>query len=229
MSRTPLALALIAAAAFMPGAAGGSAAASLQGTVGPGLNISLRNADGSGVSHLDPGTYTVTVDDRADLHNFHLFGPGVDMRTDVDAIGMTTWTVTLTDGTYKFVCDVHPAQMKGSFTVGTVTAPPVVPKLTGTVTARGITLKNAAGGRVRTLRSNRYRIAVVDRSKAQNFHLSGPGVNRKTRVATMSKATWTVKLAPGSYVYRSDKSKRLRGAFRVTQALPPKSPLVGRA
>ena len=64
--------------------------------------------------------FSLTVDDRSDGHNFHLFGPGgVDVATDVAAVGVKTFSVTLVDGTYTYICDVHPVQMKGTFTVGT--------------------------------------------------------------------------------------------------------------
>jgi plastocyanin len=91
----------------------------LQANVGPGYSISLTQ-NGTKVTHLDPGTYTIDVNDQADIHNFDLFGPGVKESTGVDTIGTTTWTVTFADGTYTYVCDAHPATMKGSFTVGTV-------------------------------------------------------------------------------------------------------------
>src|SRR4051812_28627282 len=97
----------------------------LQATVGPGYSISLTQ-NGTRVSHVDPGTYTITVDDKADIHNFHLFGPGVDQSTAVDAIATATWVVTFKDGTYTYDCDAHPASMIGKFTVGavpTTTAP----------------------------------------------------------------------------------------------------------
>mgnify|MGYP003693997893 CR=1 FL=1 len=60
-------------------------------------------------------------------HNFHLSGPGVDQKTDVEASGTVNWTVTITDGTYTFICDAHPTQMKGSFTAGNVPPPPPPP------------------------------------------------------------------------------------------------------
>jgi plastocyanin len=91
----------------------------LQATVGPGYSINLTQ-NGVKVTHLDPGTYTINVNDQADIHNFDLFGPGVKESTGVDTIGTATWTVTFTDGTYNYNCDAHPATMKGSFTVGTV-------------------------------------------------------------------------------------------------------------
>jgi hypothetical protein len=91
----------------------------LQASVGPGYSITLTQ-NGVKVTHLDPGTYTIDVNDQADIHNFDLFGPGVKESTGVDTIGTTTWTVTFADGTYTYVCDAHPATMKGSFTVGTV-------------------------------------------------------------------------------------------------------------
>jgi plastocyanin len=89
----------------------------LAGTVGPGFTIVLTQ-DGSPVSQLAAGTYTIEVDDQAGSHNFHLSGPGVDEATDVGETGMATWEVTLEAGEYTFVCDPHASQMKGSFTVG---------------------------------------------------------------------------------------------------------------
>ena len=91
----------------------------LQANVGPGYSISLTQ-NGVKVTHLDPGTYTINVNDQADIHNFDLFGPGVKESTGVDTTGTTTWTVTFTDGTYNYNCDAHPASMNGKFTVGTV-------------------------------------------------------------------------------------------------------------
>src|SRR5579885_3099868 len=84
----------------------------LQGVVGPGFSITLTQ-NGTKVTHLDPGTYTITVDDRSADHNFHLSGPGVDQSTDVAGTGTTTWTVTLQDGTYSYQCDVHASTMHG--------------------------------------------------------------------------------------------------------------------
>jgi len=97
--------------------ASGSAGTTLDGTVGPGFDISLKDASGNDVTTLTPGTYTIDVDDKADIHNFHLMGPGVDESTDVSGTGTTTWTVTLQDGTYTFQCDPHASSMNGSFEV----------------------------------------------------------------------------------------------------------------
>ena len=92
---------------------------SLQGTVGPGYSINLTQ-NGTKVTHLNPGTYTITVNDQSDIHKFDLFGPGVKESTGVDTTGTATWTVTFSDGTYNYNCDAHPASMNGKFTVGTV-------------------------------------------------------------------------------------------------------------
>jgi plastocyanin len=93
-----------------------SGGTSLQGSVGPGFDISLT-LDGHAVSSLTPGTYTLTVDDEADIHNFHLTGPGVDVSTGVSEKGTKTFTITLEDGSYHFQCDPHASSMKGDFTV----------------------------------------------------------------------------------------------------------------
>ena len=94
-------------------AAGGT---TLQGSVGPGFTISLQQ-DGSDVTELAAGTYTIEVNDQADVHNFHLTGPGVDESTAVDEVGEKTFEVTLEPGEYTFVCDPHASQMNGTFTV----------------------------------------------------------------------------------------------------------------
>jgi hypothetical protein len=106
--------------------------------------------------------------------------------------------------------------MKGTFTVGNVPPPPPPPgKLNGKVTAKTISL-TSNGSKVRSLVQGTYKVAVNDSSKAQNFHLTGPGVNKKTGVKARTKTTWTLALIPGKFSYRSDKSGRLRGSFTVT-------------
>ncbi len=223
MYRMLLALTLSIAAISLPAAATSAPNVTLTGVVGPGFNISLKNPDGSSVSHLDPGTYDIAVTDNAPIdHNFHLRGPGVDMSTPLEGTATVTWTVTFTDGTYTFLCDAHQAQMKGSFTVGNVPPPPPPPpppgKLSGKVTAKAISLKTGAGAKVKTLVAKKYKLTVSDASNKQNFHLKGPGLNKKTGVAAKTRATWTVTLKPGKYTYGSDKNRKLRGTFKVVAA-----------
>jgi plastocyanin len=57
------------------------------------------------------------VDDKSSIHNFHLTGPGVNVKTSVSTTGTKTFSITLKKGTYKFVCDPHSSVMKGSFKV----------------------------------------------------------------------------------------------------------------
>jgi hypothetical protein len=92
------------------GSGGGT---TLNGSVGPGFDISLDGTDG-----LTAGSYTLVVNDQSDQHNFHLTGPGgVDVSTDVEETGEKSFDVELEAGEYTFVCDPHASQMKGSFTV----------------------------------------------------------------------------------------------------------------
>jgi plastocyanin len=227
--RIPLVVTVLAAAAvaalLLPGAAvSRSAQNELQATVGPGFNISLTNAEGR-VTHLDAGSYTIKVSDQSPEHNFHLTGPGVDQATDVDTTGTTTWNVTLTDGTFRYLCDAHPTQMKGSFTVGAVTSPPPPPpkkkanRLSGSVgPGRTIALRTVSGKRVKAVKAGSYRVTVRDASASDNFHLLGAGVNKRTGVEFKGGKTWAVRLKKGkTYRYRSDaRPTRLKGAFRAT-------------
>ena len=93
-----------------------SAGGTLDGTVGPGFTIGLTQ-NGTAVTTLAAGTYTLNVDDQADIHNFHLTGTGVDVSTDVAFKGTKSFTITLTAGSYHFQCDPHSGSMNGDFTV----------------------------------------------------------------------------------------------------------------
>ena len=81
------------------------------GTVGPGFTITMSKKT------VKAGTYAITIHDLAPIHNFHLTGPGVDKKTSVSGTGTTKWTVKLTKGTYRFVCDPHRTFMHGVLTV----------------------------------------------------------------------------------------------------------------
>src|SRR5215475_5423550 len=123
MSSVRIALAAGVCVAALAGAGGaGAQSPMLFGVVGPGFSIKLSDAAGAPVRSLQPGTYTIQVQDMSPQHNFHLTGPGVDQATDVEQTGTVTWTVTFADGQYHFQCDPHSATMFGNFTVGT--APP---------------------------------------------------------------------------------------------------------
>jgi plastocyanin len=86
-------------------------------TVSDPANISLRHADGSAVTDIPAGAYTIEVRDQSTMNNFHLSGPGVDKHTSVSGTGTKTWKVTLRKGVYRFRCDPHAQTMHGSFTV----------------------------------------------------------------------------------------------------------------
>jgi plastocyanin len=109
-------LALLAAVlALLAVASTEAAAPKLVGTVGPGFTITLTK-NGTKVRKLKVGTYSITVNDLASIHDFHLMGPGVNKKTSVSGTGKTAWTVRLEKGkTYRFVCDPHASIMKGSF------------------------------------------------------------------------------------------------------------------
>ena len=122
MARTML-LAGATAAAALVGALvlalpGQAATPRLVATVGPNDSIALRTAAGAPVRALRAGVYTVTVRDRSDEHNFRITGPGVRKATGVGSTGTVTWKVRLARGTvYRFVCDPHSDDMRGSFRV----------------------------------------------------------------------------------------------------------------
>ena len=93
------------------------AGSALKGTVGPGFDISLTTEAGEAVTTLEPGSYELEIEDLSSAHNFHLSGPGVDISTDVAEEGTQNVDLTVSTGSYTFVCDPHASQMSGSFEV----------------------------------------------------------------------------------------------------------------
>ena len=100
--------ATVAAVAALPAAA---ALPKLPATVGPGFTISMAKKP------TKAGRYTLVVRDLSGQHNFHLAGPGVNVRTGVGTTGTKTFTIKVVKGKYSFVCDPHASFMKGSFTI----------------------------------------------------------------------------------------------------------------
>jgi hypothetical protein len=113
------ALAVVFALSSLIGA--GSAVAApktVNGSVGPGFTISLKLA-GKKVTKLKATTYKFKITDKSSGHNFHLTGPGYNRAiTSVGFTGTKTVTLKLRKGTYRYRCDVHPSEMKGSFKAG---------------------------------------------------------------------------------------------------------------
>jgi plastocyanin len=90
------------------------------------------------------------------------------------------------------------------------------PTLNGTVgPGFTITLKTA-GAKVTKLKHGTYVIKVADKSTIHNFHLKGPGVDKKTTVGFTGTKTWTVTLKAGKYTYTCDPHPFMKGSFTVT-------------
>lgn len=209
-------LAAVIAACLVAVSPTGADNGQLVGTVGPGFGIFLKDSSGAAVQHLDAGTYTLLVHDLSEEHNFHLTGPGVDVATDVAFTGDQTFTITITNGTYNYVCDVHSTTMHGRFTGGT-TPPPTT--TTPAPAPKPLTLRVGPGRTLTVparLAKGRYAITVRDASAADNLHLKGAGVDRKTGVAFKGAAHWTVTLKAGSYRVSSDAHRTLTRTIRVS-------------
>ena len=117
MHRIPLLAMFALVLALAPATLAATRTSTLSGVTGPGFTITLKNG-GKTVKTLKAGTYTIVIRDKSSIHNYHLFGPGVDKKTTVPFTGTQTWTVKLKAGTYTYQCDVHAAAgMKGSFKV----------------------------------------------------------------------------------------------------------------
>jgi hypothetical protein len=181
------------------------------GAVGAPARITLNDASGKKVSRIAPGTYTVLVEDRSALHNFHLASnedPTVDFRTDLEFVGEKSFTVTFRNGTrYAYACEPHWQTMNGEFFVTNTPAPPPPPRPTPT---RKLSAVVKPGGAVVLSRASvparRYRLTVDDHGKRDNFHLRGKTVNKRTGLTFRGRVGWGVTLAHGTYSYGSDRT-----------------------
>lgn len=119
MIRTAFVVALVAGAVAASVAfAAPQAAGTLNGTVGPGYTITLKQ-HGKVVKTLKAGTYKLVIQDRAQIHAFSLDGPHGYAKdfTTVPFVGTKTFTVKLQAGSYKYYCPPHESIMFGRFQV----------------------------------------------------------------------------------------------------------------
>jgi plastocyanin len=82
----------------------------------------------------------------------------------------------------------------------------------------GFTISLSKGGaKVSKLKAGAYTITVSDKSSSHNFHLTGPGVNKKTDVAGTGTKSWTVTLRKGTYKFVCDPhASMMKGSFTVS-------------
>ena len=80
-----------------------------------------------------------------------------------------------------------------------------------------ITLKRANFVSVRSIKRGTYTFVIHDRSTIHNYHLKGPGVDKKTSVTFLGTKTWTnVTLRKGKYTFVCDPHKsNMHGSFTV--------------
>ena len=113
-----LLVAVLGAMALSAAAGAATTTGQLVGTVGPGFSIKITK-NGKAVKTVKAGTYKLVVNDKSAIHNFHLFGPGLNKKvTTVGFVGTKTVIVTLKKGKYTFQCDPHAAAgMRGTLSV----------------------------------------------------------------------------------------------------------------
>jgi hypothetical protein len=215
----------------------------LHGQVGPSFQISLSFDDGSPATNLPAGTYTVEVKDLSEQHNFHLFGPGVDQKTEISTSSEASWTVTFQDQNgYSFQCDAH-SSLTGNFTVGSLPAPaavtthaadptpvatapspPQLPLRGGLqgVVGPGVTVDLLKGGkRVARIPRGIYEFAISDKSKKDGFTIrqvvGGRFTSELTPARFVGRKTVSIELRPGKWkVYSTVRETAAYVFFDVT-------------
>jgi plastocyanin len=69
----------------------------------------------------------------------------------------------------------------------------------------------------KTVKAGMYLFVIHDRSAIHNFHLTGPGVNKRTSIPAVATTRWTVKLKRGVYRFVCDPHAAImNGTLKVT-------------
>jgi len=96
------------------------------------------------------------------------------------------------------------------------TASAATPILVGTV-GPGFTITLKKGTKkVSKLKPGTYIFKIADKASDHNFHLKGPGIDKKTSTGKKQNVTWKLKLKKGKYTYVCDPHKSfMKGSFTV--------------
>jgi hypothetical protein len=90
----------------------------VRGQEGPGIALVFRlTYNGKRFKTLPAGTYKLVVNDQSRILQFHLMGPGVNIRTGVESKGLRRFTLRLRRGRYVYQSDPHASTFRGSFIV----------------------------------------------------------------------------------------------------------------
>ena len=69
----------------------------------------------------------------------------------------------------------------------------------------------------KTVKAGTYVITIHDLASIHDFHLTGPGVDKKTSVPGTGTTKWTVKLKKGTYHFVCDPHRTImHGVLKVT-------------
>ena len=113
----------------------------------------------------------------------------------------------------RIACLLATALVAALIGAGAARAAPLVDRkpLAGTV-GPGFTISMSRQRVVKGL----FRITIRDRSSIHNFHLVGPGIDRRTLVGKVMTVTWNVRLKPGVYRFYCDPHRSIQnGRLRV--------------
>lgn len=91
------------------------------------------------------------------------------------------------------------------------------PVLRGTVGPAFTITLTRGGVKVHKLKPGTYVFKIADKSGIHNFHLTGPGINKKTAVGFQGSVTWRLKLKKGTYKFVCDPhASFMKGSFTVS-------------
>ena len=81
-----------------------------------------------------------------------------------------------------------------------------------------IALVDNSGKPVTSLEAGAYRVKVTDPASYHNFHLTGPGVDKRTSIFGTGKVTWDLVLRSGTYTFVCDPHPQMVGDVSIAAA-----------
>ncbi|MEK6275537.1 MAG: PASTA domain-containing protein [Actinomycetota bacterium] len=207
-------------------------------------------AEGRNAEHITEGVVDVEITDLSSEQNFHLSDitwHNWSHSTDIAGQGVECWTVEFeatetVNGDYEWKSDPNPDVMRGLITAHPGVppppppppppgappapppppAPPTVPDFIFTVGPdQRIGVFYSDGRPLSRIPPGTYTIQVHDLSTSHDFHLTGPGVNKKTSVEEIEHPIWTVTFVAGTYRFNCDVHAAMKGSFVVAVGVPP--------
>lgn len=175
---------------------------------GPGVNVTTT------VEEIGQKTFQITIADGTykyvcDPHLGDMFGE-FSVGNVASSGGATSGSGSASGGSTTTTTTTTAPKAKLSAKVGAKLSLVSGPGFT-------IGMKTPTGAKVTNLAAGAYTIVLDDRATAHNAHITGPGLNKATKLPFVGKTTLRVTLKKGTYTFVCDPHRSaMKGSFKVS-------------